>query len=555
MLDHTDMSERLNRLPHFVDTAGAEDEQFGFGGHMRGYALPGEGDMFDGRMFVPNCNMEDAVFNDTVWMFGYPDRLRARDPENPVLEEIFYNDAIRRLQAVEQLTLPPQFSTIPNTSAFSRFEHIWGSVLFVRQMNELRSITGRTAQEAELRTLLSDVAHTFGSHLGDWMFQGTGGPENQHDIELESYLETVGINDILRKHDFNPKAVIFPEVNDWVEAKSPDLCVDRVDYGLREMNRWNDVVRLQAFKAGDFTITPDNMLAMKNQRRARVFAEGYLLLAQEHWSEPTHRLMEDLLILRTKLFYAEGRTPRTWVFRPLEDGLKDGALVPLAEIHPRDLMYVTDLAQLEAYALPNLGGHTLDAIMQSIAQYRRRYVWPGRRERIGRYMGQFAGKASYNQVLATGHFDRLDSPALASYKDEYPKTLPGGFAILDSEQATQTSDERFIDIPQPAFKFREIDPLVETATGFERLSVLDETYAERLIEYKRQMAREYTARLIVADPETHTMVRSIVDHTEAAWQERLHESRRMTPGELRSLVSISGQEVIGSYPFLTFLTY
>lgn len=545
------------RFPSFEDDVEAQNERRGFIDPY-GYVnnLPGstwqEGNMFNGRAFVPNCNMEDAVFNDTVWQFGRPDRLRVLEGESAtVLGEIFFNDGIRRLQAIEQLTLPPDYTTIPNTGAFSRFEHVWGSVLFVRQIAEKHGITGKAATELQLRTLVSDVAHTFGSHLGDWMFQGVGGAENQHDIELESYLEAVGINDILRKHDFDPQSVIFPDINDWVEASQPDLCVDRVDYGLREMNRWNDVVHLSAFTADDFILTPENMLAMKDQQRARIFAEGFLLLSQEHWSEPTHRFMLDMLMLRTKLFYAEGRAPRSWVFAPGDEV----ALMPLHEIHPRDLMYVTDPAQMQAYALPNLGGHTIDAIMKSVAQYRRQYVWPGRRERINQYMSQFSDNETYRQGVRSGHFETLNSPVFHSYLDEYPQTLPGGFAILDGRQAAATKNDISIDLAQPSFKTRQIDPLVETHTGFRRLSDLDKTYAARLDEHKATMAVEHVARIVIPDPTTNNMLHQIVNNVEAGWKERLENTRRMTPQELQALVSVSAREIHGTYPFMTFYSY
>lgn len=503
-------------------------------------------------LWMPNCDLETAVVTDRVWQNGMPDRLRVFDkPEDRVLQEIFYNDAIRRLQAIEQLTLPPQYTTVPNTGAFSRFEHIWGSVLFVRQMAEKHSITGKDAVRLQLRTLVSDVAHTYGSHLGDWMFQGVGGAENQHDLELKDYLETVGINDILRKHGFQPEEVIFPDVQDWVEADTPDLCVDRVDYGLREMNRWNSAVREQAFSAEDFTITPDGMLAMTDQRRARIFAEGFLLLSQEHWSEPTHRFMLDMLILRTKLFYGEGRAPRTWVFEPLP---KLG-LVPLHEIHPRDLMYVTDPAQEQTYAMPDLGGHTLQAIMSSIAKYRRQYVWPGREQRIYHYMQQYTDGQAYAEVARSGTYKPLEHDDFGSFRDEYPATLPSGFAILDADQAETTRNSMCLDFPQPPFKYRRIDPLVRTTGSFNRLSELDPSYADRLAEHKRTLLAPKVARLAIADPKSLDLMRSIADNVESNWRQRLAESRRMTPEELRSLVSVSAREIYGTYPFMTFFHF
>lgn len=380
------------------------------------------------------------------------------------------------------------------------------------------------------------------------MFQGVGGTEDQHDMELAAYLETVGINDILRSHNIDPESITFPDVIDWVEAPQPDLCVDRVDYGLREMNRWNEVIRSSAFGAEDFVLTPENMLAMKDQQRARLFSEGFLLLSQEHWSEPTHRFMLDMLMLRTKLFYGQGHAPRSWVFDEV-------GLVDLHNVHPRDLMYVTDLAQQDAYDLPNQGGHTLEAIMKSVAQYRRQYVWPGRSERINRYMRQFYNKEAYGVVTENNTYIPLESDMFNSYLDEYPQTLPGGFAIMDLAEAEATKNDYSIDIPQPPFKVRQIDPLVQTDTGFRRLSELDPSYGSHLEEHRKTLQQQKVARLMIADPKTRGIVGSIVENTDAYWQHRLNTSRRLTAQELRELVAISGQEIHGRYPFMSYIEY
>src|SRR3990167_8691978 len=305
-------------LPKFADPEAGFERVFDINHH--GIGLPGstwaEGNMFDGRHFVPNCNMEDAVFTDQVWAMGRHDSLElGRSPEEAVLTELFYSNPSRRLQAIEQLTLPPIYSTIPNTGAFSRFEHVWGSALFVKKMAEKNGLGTAETVKLQLRTVVSDIAHTTGSHLGDWLFQFVGGDEDQHDKELATYLEATGINDMLQRYGVDPRQILSPAAVDWVEAPAPDLCVDRVDYGVREINRWNDVAYWQNFSADDFVITPENMLAMTDQRRARIFSEAYLLLSEEHWSEPTHKFIEELLLLRTKLFYAEGLAPNTWVFK------------------------------------------------------------------------------------------------------------------------------------------------------------------------------------------------------------------------------------------------
>lgn len=542
------MANEKGGLPVFNDSKAGHE--YGLDMGHRGPGLPGmtwaEGNMFTNPTgFVPNCDIFHFNFTDTVWSNSSYDRLDlSRKEEDHVLKEIFLNDAVVRMQEIEQLTLPPYYTTIPNTAAFSRFEHIWGSVIFIRQMAQRLGIDPNESMRMQLRTLVSDIAHTTGSHLGDWLFQGVGGNEDQHDKELKTYLEAAGLNDILRKYGFDPDEIIFPDTVDWVEAPSPDLCVDRVDYGLREMNRWNDEVYLHSFSVEDFTLTPENMLAMTDQRRARIFAESYLLLSEEHWSEPTHKFIEELFLLRTKLFYAEGNTPRTRGFSLSDD------------IHPRDSMYVTDPVQLQAFTQPSLGGQTLDAIMKSVAQYRRQYVWPGRKNRINQYIDQFANESNYERIVAEGKFDPIDSQSFDTYLGEYPPTLPTGFAILTSEEAVASKSPQDFDFVQTPFKLRQIDPLVQTEQGFARLSELDPSYSQRLEQHREQAQSPHVARLTIPDPATNKLIREMIENVGASWEKRLRESRRMSAEELRSLLQEATEQThYGSYPFMDHFSY
>lgn len=548
----------MNRLPNF--THGVPEGEYGFSANtsVDRLKLPGQnwesGNMFTPGMVLPNCNMEDAEFDDRgCWRFGNPDTLRFhRGKYGAMFSEIFYSASKRRLQAVEQLTLPPEYSTVPNTAAFSNFEHGCGCMLFIRQMCEQEGIAEDDQVLYEARGFLHDDGKGFGGHFWDWLQQSVGGPENQHDLDLPRYLEVNGVSDILRKYGIEPSKVIATGQNNWVESKSPDLCVDRVDYGLREMNRWNDVIRSQAFSSKDFTITPDNMLAMTDQRRARIFAEGYLLLSQENWSEPTHRFMENMLLTRAKLFYGQGGSPRAWVFNESFGG-PDGALVPLHEISPLDLMYVTDPARALATSYPNIGIQTLDAIMKSVAQYHRQYFWPGESERIRNYMHQFV--LGYEDVLASGHRS-LDDPSFSGYKNEYPTSLPLGFAILEENaEAAKCTPGGCIDIPLKPFKARQIDPLVKVGAGYQRLSILDPSYKTRLAEHAAILGRSYVARMAIPDTATREIIQAIMPGADAAWNERMASSRRMTEAELRELVRVSSDEIFGPYPFMTFYTY
>ena len=179
-----------------------------------------------------------------------------------------------------------RFATLPNTTYFSRWQHVWGSLAFVRKMTEGdERFDDRQRTVLELRTLFSDVGQTAFSHLGDWMFQGIQGGENLHDQDLRDLLETFGVDALLEEYGLTLDETVFPEVDDWVECPSPDLCVDRVDYGLREILRWSgratDIARYQQNLQNPqslFRINDQQMLEVTNEDFARRFAAGYSIL-------------------------------------------------------------------------------------------------------------------------------------------------------------------------------------------------------------------------------------------------------------------------------------
>src|SRR5690606_26322791 len=132
-----------------------------------------------------------------------------REPGDEVFLELVGHPLVARLMNIEQLSLNDVHATMPNTTGFTRWESQWGSVAFVRKMTESLGMDPRERLILQLRTFLSDVGHTAFSHMGDWLFQGFGGPENQHDEELADLLEISGINDLLLKHGIQTDEVVF----------------------------------------------------------------------------------------------------------------------------------------------------------------------------------------------------------------------------------------------------------------------------------------------------------------------------------------------------------
>ena len=153
------------------------------------------GNVVEGVLEIPRYELGEGMeIYDVVWgecKIGDP-------PHDRLLMHLARTPLFRRLQSVEQLTLGADHTTVPNTAMFSRWQHIWGSLVFVRKMTEGdKRFSERDRIVLQLRTLFSDVGQTSFSHLGDWLFQGVQGGEDLHDQDLRALLRVNGIEDML----------------------------------------------------------------------------------------------------------------------------------------------------------------------------------------------------------------------------------------------------------------------------------------------------------------------------------------------------------------------
>jgi uncharacterized protein len=481
---------------------------------------------------LPGFDMEQRSFEDAVdfiptYYIG-PNEIGFRDPvwgdcliENEGYDRIWFklvdNDLVRRSAAIEQLSLGPELSTIPNTGYFSRWEHIWGSVAFVRNMLDKNDwgLDERQKIILQLRTFLSDLGHTAFSHLGDWMFQGKGGAESQHDDELAHLLEVSGIGDILREYDIAVEEVVFPDVADWIEAPSPDLCVDRVDYSLREINRWQKLITgVWNLKYPDlFSVTEQGELVMSNENAARQFQRAFALLSTEHWGEPAHRLQLHLL---------EEMVKRT--FTGEHDIMGDPYFLQRA--HPRDFMYAIDddfLANIQT------GDHfmaTMRELAYSIGRQQRRIFVTSRKSGLNSFLeGRTNTFPRPGEKLDGWHGDL---PQHANNLEIIPVISAADVADFDQNPYT-------IDIFLPPLKPRRVDPKFIGENGtIKRLSEQDPDVATIEQQQLSIMQQAYVARVLVAS-EHRKIIKDGLRQSQDRWPELLRLPR-MDQGEFTRIL-------------------
>lgn len=442
-------------------------------------------------------------------------------PGDEIFGELYLNPLVQRSAGIEQLTLPEHFCTMPGSADMSRWEHVWGSVGFVRtvikhERSQGAEISDREALRLQLRTFVSDLGHTAFSHLGDWLFQGYGGAEDQHDDELMEILEVGGVNDILRKHGFEPEEVVFPDEEDWIESPSPDLCVDRVDYGHREILRWVDNGIQPWTRPEMFQLDDAGRLIMASKEDAKRFGVAFSLLSTEHWAHPVHRL-------QLKLF---GELIRSVI---VED-----------EDHPRDELYAVDSSLITKTKTANKLNYNLHALMLDIARSQRRIFAHGREREINRF-------------IRTRRTDSAESPDFPdpmqsySWLTQVTDVKPHNIAIVEVEKETDVPDfgklPYTLDVSLPAMKPRHVDPLYYDETGeIQRLSEVDEEYFALLAAQKIVQAKAYVAR-VYADPTFLDALKHQLEAVEEGWKEAL-QGERLTPEERTFNIRTAGTYAI-----------
>lgn len=439
--------------------------------------------------------------HDPVW----GECLIGDEPYDAMLLQLARTPLFRRAQAIEQLTLGPNYATMPNGMYFSRWQHIWGSLAFVRKMTEGDSrFDPRERMVLQLRTLLSDVGHTAFSHLGDWLFQGTNAGDDLHDQELKSLLTTTGISAILDKYGFTLDETVFPEVKDWVECPSPNLCVDRVDYGMRELLRWsNHFLRLYEYKSelsnpkSLFEINDDLELVITDKGFAQKFAAGYGILPTEHWNHP---------VQNTQLYL-------------LENAVKGALLEGVAQFgeHPRDAMFGID-ADFEQYFRTWDVMH-FDKLLRDIA-LSQRYIFTTAR--------QYDLARVFYQETDAWRFPEFPHP-LESYSwqsREHGGPYAPQIEVEEAEVAAHAlrTVAAGIQVDLPRKKPRSIDPVIKQEQKYLRLSEVDCTYQQYLDGQRKVMSISHMATILVRSG-VAKIVAEKYDQIQADWEQAVQLPR------------------------------
>jgi HD superfamily phosphohydrolase len=143
--------------------------------------------------------------------------------DEAVIIDLLQDPTVLRLKTIKQ---GGTTADINGYQEYSRFDHSVGAMLLVRHL-------GADIDE-QVAALLHDISHTAFSHIIDFVYK-KGNEQNYHENIKEDLVANSNIPTILKKYGLDVERVLNEHNFSLLERPQPDLCADRVDYGLRCM--------------------------------------------------------------------------------------------------------------------------------------------------------------------------------------------------------------------------------------------------------------------------------------------------------------------------------
>ena len=213
----------------------------------------------------------------------YKDRIYGRvEIKEPALLELLKAPSILRLKKISQLGIPDKYYHRKN---FSRYEHSIGVLILLAKLG--------ASKKEQIAGLLHDISHTAFSHVIDWVY-GSQQTEDFQDSKHSEVILNSSISKVLKSYGYAPKEIADLKNFELLDQEIPNLCVDRIDYSLRQMSYD------KSYKFYKNLTTLNNKIAFSDLDIARDFANLFLDLQINHWAgyegASRYSLLSDILI-------------------------------------------------------------------------------------------------------------------------------------------------------------------------------------------------------------------------------------------------------------------
>ena len=189
--------------------------------------------------------------------------------KDKVLIELINSKPIQRLKGIKQAGITGH---IVKDRDYTRYDHSVGVMILLRKK--------QASLEEQIGGLLHDVSHTAFSHVVDFVYKTK--EHNYHELFYEKIIRNSEIPSILKKHGFNLNRLSNENNFHLLEREIPDLCADRIDYALRDLNGFYTNGKLDNFIRSLVNI--NNEFVFSDFETAKEFAFNFINLDEKIWA-------------------------------------------------------------------------------------------------------------------------------------------------------------------------------------------------------------------------------------------------------------------------------
>ena len=189
--------------------------------------------------------------------------------KDKVLIELINSKPIQRLKGIKQAGITGH---IVKDRDYTRYDHSVGVMILLRKK--------QASLEEQIAGLLHDVSHTAFSHVVDFVYKTK--EHNYHELFYEKIIRNSEIPSILKKHGFNLNRLSNENNFHLLEREIPDLCADRIDYALRDLNGFYTNGKLDNFIRSLVNI--NNEFVFSDFETAKEFAFNFINLDEKIWA-------------------------------------------------------------------------------------------------------------------------------------------------------------------------------------------------------------------------------------------------------------------------------
>lgn len=201
--------------------------------------------------------------------------------DEPIILELINTSAMQRLKGIDQAWyLEPYF---PDSSR-SRFDHSVGVYLLLKKY--------WAPLEEQISWLIHDVSHGTFSHCLDYVFaEWSQKQQNHQDNIFESFIRKTDIPDILQRYDRDIEYILDDIHFPLKETMLPDLCADRIDYSLRDAQKYKACTLDQISYILDHLVVKEGKRVFTDFSSAKAYAELFHHVNETYYASKEAALM------------------------------------------------------------------------------------------------------------------------------------------------------------------------------------------------------------------------------------------------------------------------